>query len=224
MGDNTKKSSNFIQNVFDEISLESNMELWMSSDDNLLQDRLEFLSSYGQSMFQDQLFDPSKRTNLAKNEMLSKGFLSKAEIMKEKEDFKQALHLFNMSLLLAPAGQESEILLKRGEVMDKLDILINVETNEKSSSSILGFQDCVDIQESKLQGRFTIANRDIKAGELIAIDQPVVKYLDKEYAKFHCWHCLISTQNVAMVPCSTCSGVAFCSEQCRNEAVKSYHR
>lgn len=220
MGD---KKSNFIQHVFDEISLESNMELWMSSDDNLLQDRLEFLSSYQQTMFQDQLFDPSKRTNLAKNEMLSKGFLKKADLAMEKNEYKQALHLFNMSLLLAPSGEESEILLKRGEVMDQLDILVN-ETKTTGDSSTIGFQDCVDIQETKLQGRFTVANRDIKAGELIAIDQPVVKYLDKEYAKFHCWHCLISTQNVAMVPCSTCSGVAFCSDQCRNEAVISYHK
>ena len=29
----------FVQKVFDEISLEDNIELWMSVDDNLLQDR-----------------------------------------------------------------------------------------------------------------------------------------------------------------------------------------
>ena len=29
----------FVQKVFDEISLEDNVELWMSVDDNLLQDR-----------------------------------------------------------------------------------------------------------------------------------------------------------------------------------------
>ena len=29
----------FVQKVFDEISLEDNIELWMSTDDNLLQDR-----------------------------------------------------------------------------------------------------------------------------------------------------------------------------------------
>ena len=35
MGD--KSANNFVQKVFDEISLETNMELWMSADDNLLQ-------------------------------------------------------------------------------------------------------------------------------------------------------------------------------------------
>ena len=69
-----------------------------------------------------------------------------------------------------------------------------------------------------------MANRDIEAGEVIAIDQPFVKHLDKEYTKTHCWHCLRSTQNHPIIPCSMCSGVLFCTEFCRSSAQNSYHK
>ena len=56
------------------------------------------------------------------------------------------------------------------------------------------------------------------------MDRPVVKHLDKEYTKTHCWHCLRSTQKYATVPCSMCSGVLFCSELCRKNSQETYHR
>ena len=107
-----KTSNNFVQQVFDEISLETNMELWMSSDDSLLQDRLEFLACYPQTMFTEQLFNMEKRTNLAKNLLLCKGFMAKAKKCVEKQDWKQALNLFNMSLTLAPLEEvETKLVL-----------------------------------------------------------------------------------------------------------------
>ena len=214
MGDN---KSNFIQQVFDVISLEKNMELWMSSDDNLLQDRLELLSSHPETLFQDHLF--CQRTNLSKNPTLSKGFKSKAEKM---EDCKQALHLFNMSLMLATSEEESEIILKRAEILDKLDYVENSQDSKNSYQ--LGFQNCIDIKETQLQGRFTIANRDIEAGELIAVDQPVAKLLDKEHTKSHCWNCLRSTKSLPILACKMCSGVLYCKEECRKIAQETYHR
>ena len=123
MGD-SKISSNFVQKVFDEISLERNMELWMSADDTLLQDRLELLSSHEQTMFFDHLFDPKKRQNLAKNAILATGFKNKAEKLMANNEWKQALHLLNISLTFAPEDKTSQILLLRAETMDNLDIMI----------------------------------------------------------------------------------------------------
>ena len=34
-----------------------------------------------------------------------------------------------------------------------------------------------------MQGRFITATRDIEPGEVIAIDQPQIRYLDPEYTK-----------------------------------------
>ena len=78
----------------------------MLADDSLLQDRLEFLASYSQTMFTEQLFNTEKRSNLSKNLLLCKGFKTKAENCVRKQDWKQALNLFNMSLIMTPSEEE----------------------------------------------------------------------------------------------------------------------
>ena len=57
-------SANFIQRLFDEISLETNPDLWMSDMDILLQDRIEFLASYPQTMFKEELFNLGTSINI----------------------------------------------------------------------------------------------------------------------------------------------------------------
>ena len=117
-------STSFVQKVFDEISLEKNVQLWMSADDSYLQHRIEFLAEYPQTLFSEHLFTTQKKTNLAKNPILCQGFASKAEKCMEKQEWNQALHLLNMSLTFAPTedGEKiSKILLKRAEVLDHLD-------------------------------------------------------------------------------------------------------
>ena len=118
-------STSFVQKVFDEISLEKNLELWMSADDSYLQHRIEFLAEYPQTLFAEQLFASDKKSNLAKNPILCQGFATKAEKCVEKQDWKQALHLLNMSLTFAPIEENekmSKILLKRAEVMENLNV------------------------------------------------------------------------------------------------------
>ena len=57
-------------------------------------------------MFTEQLFNMDKRSNLGKNILLCKGFKAKAEKCMDKSDWKQALHLFNMSLIMAPSEED----------------------------------------------------------------------------------------------------------------------
>ena len=71
------------------------------------------------------------------------------------------------------------------------------------------------------RGRYAVAARDIRVGELVAVEQAAVGILDREQARTHCWHCLTATQ--APLPCPGCSGVQFCSSSCRTTALSSYH-
>lgn len=77
------------------------------------------------------------------------------------------------------------------------------------------------LKETEKQGRFIVANRDICAGELVAMDQPEIRFLDGQFAKTHCWHCLKRAQDTC-TPCHGCSGVIFCSNQCLNNAANSH--
>ncbi|CAB4064363.1 unnamed protein product [Lepeophtheirus salmonis] len=97
-----------------------------------------------------------------------------------------------------------------------------VDCVKDPSSFKLGFADSVSIGHSPTQGRFTYANRDINPGEIIAVDEPYVKQLDKEHIKTHCWHCL--GRAPLPIPCDNCSGVMFCSDVCLRLSSTSYHK
>ena len=47
--------ANFLQKVFNQISLQRDERLWMSSDDRLLSDRLQLLAEFPETQFAPQL-------------------------------------------------------------------------------------------------------------------------------------------------------------------------
>ena len=81
--------------------------------------------------------------------------------------------------------------------------------------------DAVQIKFARNRGRYAVAARDIKIGELVAVEKAFVSFLDKEQRLTNCWHCMACTQ--APIPCVHCSGVVFCSTACREAAVTTYH-
>jgi len=92
------------------------------------------------------------------------------------------------------------------------------QQNEKFPS----FSDAVQIKYGEGSGRYAVASREIKIGELIAIETPFVSLIDKEYSKNHCWNCLLCSKSP--IPCETCSGVVYCSKECRQNANDTYHK
>ena len=94
-------STSFVQKVFDEISLEKNVQLWMSADDSYLQHRIEFLAEYPQTLFSEHLFATQKKSNLAKNPILCQGFASKSDKCMEKQEWNQVTCI-GVSFLLPP--------------------------------------------------------------------------------------------------------------------------
>ena len=118
-------NNNFITKVFNEISLQTNIELWMSEQDFFLQNRIELIASYAETMFPEELFNLSKRKHLMKNSKLSQGFKTKAEKLELAQDWKQCLQTLNLSLTFADPVEDAEmvqkLILQRAEILDKLD-------------------------------------------------------------------------------------------------------
>lgn len=82
------------------------------------------------------------------------------------------------------------------------------------------------ISEEENKGRFTVANAPIKTGDILLVDSPYAACLLGEFYGSHCLHCfkrLEDCENGAPIWCPKCSGVAFCSIQCRDIAVSTYH-
>ena len=79
----------------------------------------------------------------------------------------------------------------------------------------------VDIKWTKQYGRHVVPNDIIKPGEVIAVDTAIVGILSPEKYSTNCLHCMASL--VRIIPCPTCTMVRFCSSQCQNKAMQSYH-
>ena len=84
----------------------------------------------------------------------------------------------------------------------------------------------VSIQYDPTYGRQVVATRDIKAGEVIFNEEPIISYMhvDEEPTAESCHHCFgYLKDGGAGVPCPTCSQAMFCSRACRKRAIDTYH-
>merc|ERR1712223_68375 len=135
--------------------------------------------------------------------------LEKANLAQEKRDGKKAeLQRFRKELSTALAGGGGS----RGSSPKPVEPLLPGE-----NSKFPTFSDAVRIRYEEGRGRFAVAAREIKVGELIAKEKPFVSLLDRELVKSHCWHCLTCTKSP--LPCATCSGVQFCGRECRDKGL-----
>ena len=86
----------------------------------------------------------------------------------------------------------------------------------KEHEELSGFSSKINVQYSEAKGRHTVANEVIEPGEIICETQSVASIIRfNETLKF-CYNCL--THAASPIPCSQCSGVAFCSLDCRDQA------
>ena len=72
------------------------------------------------------------------------------------------------------------------------------------------------------KGRHLLAEEKISAGEILAVDTGVLSVLTHARSSTNCGQCMIST--ISPLHCPTCSAIVFCSDQCRDEALASYHQ
>lgn len=82
--------------------------------------------------------------------------------------------------------------------------------------------DCLKISENERFGRYIVTTRRLKCGEVIVIEKPFYKSLDKRSDCRRCVNCLGSSLNP--VACTSCKSVFFCSEECRQFAWREFHK
>ncbi|XP_055607598.1 SET and MYND domain-containing protein 4 [Uranotaenia lowii] len=77
-------------------------------------------------------------------------------------------------------------------------------------------------REDSSKGRFIVAAEDLTPGEPVLVEPAYGACL---YPKFFGMYCnLCFSRLVAPVACPDCSGLAFCSTECRDKACSGYHR
>ena len=83
--------TSFLQKVFNKISLQKNEKIWLSSDDNRLEDRLRLLAEFPDTRFSAQLKLDSAAN--AKNGKLSAGLREKGNLCYAQGDSERALQV-----------------------------------------------------------------------------------------------------------------------------------
>lgn len=63
---------------------------------------------------------------------------------------------------------------------------------------------CLELREDEKYGRYIVTTAELKPGDIIAIDEPVFKFVDKDVCHRHCANCLTSN-DLSLIPCLGCT-------------------
>lgn len=81
----------------------------------------------------------------------------------------------------------------------------------------------VEIKHAPEKGRYVVANRDIKRGQILFVEEAFV-FVPLSFAKSDiCYNCCRSSGDTPL-PCTECIESIYCNINCWNEARSSYHR
>ena len=80
----------------------------------------------------------------------------------------------------------------------------------------------VSVRYEKGRGRYVEAGQDIPVGTTLLREAPISWALHPDRYGSHCQECLAQVKSV--IPCQWCSGVGYCSVECRDTAATSYHQ
>ncbi|KAG7171094.1 SET and MYND domain-containing protein 4-like 5 [Homarus americanus] len=90
------------------------------------------------------------------------------------------------------------------------------------SSTIPSLSSAVRLAFSPSQGRYLVAERDIKPGEVLVVEEGYSRVLQLDSSlRTHCSGCL--ARCLHPLPCPSCSKVIFCSSECQVRGLTSYH-
>lgn len=120
------------------------------------------------------------------------------------------------------------IALMNGASVDEDD----TNSNELSFDPMLSFEPHPDIpyisehlslKTSSEFGRYVITNKELKPGQVLAVEDPFLTILLPVLRYQRCTHCLNESQ-MNLVPCQGCTCAMFCSPECYAKAHSTYHR
>lgn len=89
------------------------------------------------------------------------------------------------------------------------------------SKEIPCMSDALNLTYNETYGRHLIANRNIKTGEFLMIDDPYVVVPLAERLYIVCSFCLCPAWTG--IPCDFCAFAVYCSEECRQKGWTKYH-
>jgi len=114
---------------------------------------------------------------------------------------------------------EGPVQVTKSTAEKQKDTILRIEnknTKFEAASSVMS------VKYQKGRGRYVVASQDIPVGTTMVVEKPITWAIHPERYGTHCQECL--AQIKAVIPCTTCCGVSFCSIECRDTALRTYHQ
>lgn len=96
---------------------------------------------------------------------------------------------------------------------------LSYPANDKNPSLV----SCIKLCASEQFGRHLVTTQRLKSGDVVAIEKPFYKSLDKNAAHGRCANCFKSNL-LDLIPCQSCTSTMFCSKDCEESSWKSFHK
>ena len=189
--------------------------------------------------YQECLKDCDQALNITSSSVLIiKLLCRKAECLKSLKDSSSALTLCEDALDLI-SHLEMDAVIKN-EYITKLDNLKRSLSNNFECNNSKISEECeelpnfirqkeapcaseaVAIRYTEEWGRHIVATRRIEPGEIIAIEKPYYTFIYPNGMYLYCSHC--AQLAWSSIPCKHCIYGIYCSEKCKNDAWKQYHK
>ena len=115
----------------------------------------------------------------------------------------------------------------RGAKSDNITVVPSVEpdthkVSAKPDKRIREFSSLIKVEYNPEVGRHVKADKLVRPGDTLVVEEPFASVLYPDTLGTNCDFCFAKLR--AVVPCPGCSGVGFCSKDCRDKACSSYHR
>lgn len=109
---------------------------------------------------------------------------------------------------LAKLNEREQKCLKLMEQNVETDRLSFFKLSHPANEKIPFIASCIKLRESEKFGRYVITTSDLKPGDIIAIDEPIYKFVDVEVRQRRCAHCMKSNE-LSLIPCESCADSKF---------------
>lgn len=144
-------------------------------------------------------------------------FAKRSEVYFEAEKYEQCLKNIQLAKDYDfPIENQDELMIREKKCREKI-ISTNktdTETNEKSISDFVKISyeshpkipfiiDGIEVKSSEKYGNYLTTSRDLKTGDIIAIEKPLIKFLDKKFCYERCANCL-RNNSYHLMPCDRC--------------------
>lgn len=148
------------------------------------------------------------------SEQLSLAYANRSAVYLAVKMFDKCLENIKLSV---DHGYQINKLSKLNEREEKCKKLMNVESpnpdddpwnffklSHPANEKIPFIVNCLELREDGKFGRYLVTTTNLRPGDVIAIEEPFFKSIDKESVQSRCSNCL-KTNKLSLIPCPRCT-------------------